>query len=283
MGYERIAVRPLAGALGAEISGGDLKHALGDNQLWSEIHRAFSEHLVIVFRDQALAPADLMAVGRRFGEPCRYPFVEGMADFPFVIEIVKEAAETRNFGNTWHSDGTYLPRPPLATLLYAVETPAQGGDTMFANQYRAYETLSPGMRRLLDGLAGVNSASLKRVGGRRQRHAIAAMKVQKAEEAVSHEAVHPVARTHPGTRRKALYLNRSHTIRFDGMTEEESLPLIDWLAAHASRPDFTCRVRWQPGTLTIWDNRCTLHYALNDYDGSRRVMQRLTVGAELPA
>jgi taurine dioxygenase len=282
MVYERIAVRPRAGALGAELSGVDLKNAPGDTQLWSEIHRAFLEHLVIVFRDQALAPADLMAIGRRFGEPCRYPFVEGMTDFPFIIEIVKEAAETKNFGNTWHSDGTYLPRPPLATLLYAVETPTQGGDTMFANQYRAYETLSPGMRRLLDGLAGVNSASLKRVGGRRQRHAIAAMKVQNTEEAVSHEAVHPVARTHPGTRRKALYLNRSHTIRFDGMTEEESLPLIDWLAAHAARPDFTCRVRWEPGTLTIWDNRCTQHYALNDYDGSRRVMRRLTVGAELP-
>ena len=283
MGYERITVRPLAGALGAEIGGVALTRALGDNRTWSEIHQAFLDHLVIVFRDQDLSPADLMAVGQRFGEPSHYPFVHGIDGYPFIFEIVKSAEERKNFGNAWHSDTTYLPRPPLATLLYAKETPSHGGDTLFANQYLAYETLSEGMRHLLDRLAGVNSAALKRGGGRANRHDdIAGMRVHNTADAEAYKAIHPVARTHPETGRKALYLNRSHTIRFEGMTEEESLPLIDWLADHAVQPEFTCRLAWRPGTLAIWDNRCVQHYAINDYHGQRRVMQRLTVGPEVP-
>ncbi|MBV9521649.1 MAG: TauD/TfdA family dioxygenase [Alphaproteobacteria bacterium] len=283
MAYETIEVRPLAGALGAEIAGVDLKRALGDNRAWSEIHRAFLDHLVIVFRGQALSPDDLMAVGRRFGEPSHYPFVKGMDDHPFIFEIVKAAHETKNFGGAWHSDTTYLPRPPLATLLYALETPEHGGDTLFANQYLAYETLSAGMRGLVDRLAGVNSAGLKNTGGRANRHDdIAGMKIHNTANAEAYEAVHPAARTHPETGRKALYVNRSHTIRFEDMTEAESQPLIDWLALHAVRPDHTCRLSWAPGTLAIWDNRCTQHYAINDYHGQRRVMQRLTVGPEMP-
>jgi taurine dioxygenase len=283
MGCERIEVRPLAGALGAEIGGVDLKRALGDNQTWSEIHQAFLDHLVLVFRDQQLSPEDLMEVGGRFGEPSHYPFVKGMDGYPYIFEIVKGEEETKNFGNAWHSDTTYLPRPPLATLLYAKETPRHGGDTLFANQYLAYEALTPGMRQLLDRLAGVNSASLKRGGGRANRHDdIAGMKVHNTANAEAYESVHPAARTHPETGRKALYLNRSHTIRFEDMTEEESQPLIDWLTLHATRPEFTCRARWEPGTLTVWDNRCVQHFAINDYHGQRRVMQRLTVGSEVP-
>jgi taurine dioxygenase len=282
MSYHRIAVRPLAGALGAEIDGVDLRR-LDDNETWSEIHHAFLAHLVIVFRDQELSLDDLMAVGRRFGEPSDYPFVKGIESHPQIFEIVKEPHETKNFGGAWHSDTTYLPRPPLATLLYAKETPSYGGDTLFANQYLAYEALSPGMQALCGRLAGVGSAALKRGGGRAARHDdIAAMKVQGTADAASFEAVHPVARTHPETGRKALYVNRSHTIRFDEMTEEESQPLIDFLAAQAVRPEFTCRVRWRPGTLTVWDNRCTQHFAVNDYTGQRRLMRRLTVGPETP-
>jgi taurine dioxygenase len=282
MGYETIAVRQLAGSIGAEIGGVDLRRELS-NQAWSEIHRAFLENLVVVFRDQDLSLDDLMAVGRRFGEPSDYPFVKGIDGYPQIFEIVKEPHEAKNFGGAWHSDSTYLPRPPLATLLYAKETPSHGGDTLFANQYLAYEALSDGMRAMLGRLKGVYSASLKRGGGRAARHDdIAGMKVQGTADAASYEAVHPVVRTHPGTGRKALYLNRSHTIRFEDMTEAESQPLIDYLAGHAARPEFTCRVQWAPGTLTIWDNRCAQHFAVNDYAGQRRVMQRLTVGPELP-
>jgi alpha-ketoglutarate-dependent taurine dioxygenase len=282
MAYETIEVRPLAGALGAEIDGLDLAREQG-NQTWSEIHRAFAEHLVIVFRDQDLSLDDMMAIGRRFGEPSDYPFVKGMDGYPQIFEIVKEAHESKNFGGAWHSDSTYLKRPPLATLLHARETPDCGGDTLFANQYLAYDALSDGMRDLLDGLVGVNNASLKSGGGRINRQGnIAGMKTQGLAEAESIEALHPVVRTHPVTGRKGLYVNRSHTVRFQDMTEAESEPLIGFLTTHAVRPEFTCRVRWAPGTLTIWDNRCAQHFAVNDYTGQRRVMRRLTVGPEVP-
>jgi len=256
--------------------------AIGERE-FQKVHDAFLRYSVLVFRDQQLDPDDLMRVGSRFGEPCFYPFVSGIEGYPYIFEVVKEEAETVNFGGNWHSDTTYLEQPPLATLLYALETPTHGGDTLFSNTYAAYDALSEAMRAMLDPLVGVNSASLKVTGGRRKMHStIGGMKVHDTEKADAYEAEHPVVRTHPHTGRKALYLSRSHTIRFRDMTEEESRPLIDFLQAHQKRPEFTCRVRWTPGTLTVWDNRCTQHCAINDYHGQRRRMRRLTVGAETP-
>ncbi|MGE0724419.1 MAG: TauD/TfdA dioxygenase family protein [Alphaproteobacteria bacterium] len=284
MGYDTIEVTPLAGSLGAEVGRVDLTR-VADNRTWDEIARAFAENVVLVFRDQQFTPDDLMAVGGRFGEPSFYPFVQGLPDHPYIFEIVKEPTDKINFGGNWHSDTTYLERPPLATLLYARETPTHGGDTLFANMYAAYDSLSDGMKETLGRLRGVNNAALKHyAGGRASYHAnIAKMTITQAQNADEVQAIHPVVRTHPVTGRKALYLNRSHTIRFDGWTEAESKPLIDFLAAHATRPEFTCRVRWRPGTLTVWDNRCAQHLAINDYHGQRRVMQRLTVGPQAPA
>jgi taurine dioxygenase len=274
-------VAPLAGALGAEITGVDLKHL--DGKGWEEIHRAFLKYSVLAIRDQGLEPADIMQVGAQFGEACHYPFVTGMEGFPYIFEVVKEENERVNFGGNWHSDTTYLKRPPLATLLYAVETPNHGGDTLFANTRAAYEALSEGMRKVVDTLIGVNSAGLKHGGGRHAMHqSIGAMKVHDTDTADRYEAEHPVARTHPETGRKALYCSRSHTIRFRDMTEEESAPLVNFLSQIQTKPEFTCRVRWAPGTLTIWDNRCTQHNAVNDYHGQRRRMRRLTVGAQIP-
>jgi taurine dioxygenase len=272
-------VEPLAGALGAEVRGLDLRK-LED---WKPVEQAFLQHSVLVFRDQEIEPADLMRIGGRFGEPCHYPFVTGMDGFPFIFEVIKEEEEKVNFGGNWHSDTAYLAQPPLATLLYALEVPASGGDTLFCNTAAAYDALSEGMRAMVDKLVGVNGAGLKVTGGRRKMHStIGSMKVHDTENADQYEAEHPVARTHPGTGRKALYVSRSHTIRFRGMSEEESRPLIDFLQAHQVRPEFTCRVRWAPGTLTVWDNRCTQHCAINDYHGQRRRMRRLTVGAQTP-
>ncbi|TMI02061.1 MAG: taurine dioxygenase, partial [Betaproteobacteria bacterium] len=266
-------IEPLAGALGAEIRGVSLPGP--DEDAWREIRRAFLEYAVLVFRDQALEPADLMRVGARFGEPCFYPFVTGMDGYPYIFEVVKAENEGTNFGGNWHSDTTYLEQPPLATLLYAVETPSRGGDTLFTSTRAAYDALSEGMRRLVDGLVGVNSAGLKHGGGRSAMHKkIGGMKVRDTDTADRYEAEHPAARTHPETGRKALYVSRSHTIRFKDMSEDESRPLIEWLQAHQTRPEFTCRVRWAPGTLTIWDNRCTQHNAINDYHGQRRRMRR---------
>jgi taurine dioxygenase len=274
-------IEPLAGALGAEVRGVSL--ASLDDAAWREVHRAFLEYAVLVFRDQTLELADLMRFGARFGEPAFYPFVTGIEGYPHIFEVVKEEEDRTNFGGNWHSDTTYLPQPPLATLLYALETPSHGGDTLFASTRAAYDALSEGMRTLLDGLVGVNSAGLKHGGGRKAMHSrISGMKVHDTEAAEQYEAEHPLVRTHPDTGRKALYLSRSHTIRFRGMTEEESRPLIDFLQLHQTRPEFTCRVRWAPGTLTVWDNRCTLHNAVNDYHGQRRRMRRLTVGPQTP-
>ena len=272
-------IEPLSGALGAEIRGIDLRNPADGGA----IHEAFLKYSVLVIREQKLEPDDLMRIGARFGEPCYYPFVSGIEGYPFIFEVVKEESETVNFGGNWHSDTTYLAQPPRATLLYALETPSHGGDTLFANTCAAYDALSEGMRAMLDKLVGVNSASLKVTGGRRKMHStIGGMKVHDTENADEYEAEHPAVRTHPETGRKALYVSRSHTIRFRDMSEEESRPLVDFLQAHQTRPEFTCRVRWSPGTLTIWDNRCTQHCAVNDYHGQRRRMQRLTVGPEAP-
>ena len=274
-------IEPLAGALGAEIRGVDLTR-LPDSG-WREVHEAFLRYSVLAIRDQRLEPADLMQVGARFGEPCPYPFVTGIDGFPYIFEVVKEESETTNFGGNWHSDTTYLQKPPLGTLLYAMETPTHGGDTLFTNTAAAYDALSDGMKSLLSGLVGVNSAALKHGGGRHQMHkTINSMKLHDIEKGSDFEAEHPAVRTHPQTGRKALYVSRSHTVRFRDMSEEESRPLVDFLQAHQTRPEFTCRVRWSPGTLTVWDNRCTQHNAVNDYHGQRRRMLRLTVGPQTP-
>ena len=274
-------IEPLAGALGAEVRGVNLNTL--DEGGWRELRDAFLKYSVLAIRDQKIEPEDLMRIGGRFGEPCHYPFVTGLKDFPFIFEVVKEESETVNFGGNWHSDTAYLSQPPLATLLYALEVPKHGGDTLFTSTRAAYDALSDGMRAMVDKLVGVNSAALKAGGGRSKMHStIGSMKVHDTDNADQYEAEHPAARTHPDTGRRALYVSRSHTIRFKDMSEEESRPLIDFLQAHQSRPEFTCRVRWQPGTLTIWDNRCTQHSAVNDYHGQRRRMRRLTVGAQTP-
>ena len=275
-------IAPLAGALGAEILGVDLRSLDGNG--WEEVHRAFLQYSVLAIRGQKLEPADIMKVGARFGEPCHYPFVTGMEDYPYIFEVVKEPEDKKNFGGAWHSDTTYLKQPPLATLLYAVETPSHGGDTLFTNTAAAYDALSDGMRKVVDTLVGVNSAELKYAGGRTAQHGkIKTMKIHDTESADQYLSEHPVARTHPDTGRKALYASRAHTTHIKGMTEEESAPLLGFLFQHQTRPEFTCRVRWAPGTLTVWDNRCTQHNAVNDYHGQRRRMRRLTVGAQTPS
>lgn len=281
MTYQTIEVRPIAGALGAEIVGVDLKKPL-DNQTWSEIHRAFHEHLAIYFRGQDLGAEHMMAFGRRFGEPAYYPFVKGIDGFPHIFEILKEPAMTKNFGGHWHSDSTYMEKPPLGTMLYAHETPSHGGDTLVANQYLAYESLSDGMKAMLGKLTGIYSASMKRAGGRGGTGDNPQMRIQNTEQAEAIESAHPVVRTHPETAKKALYVSSLHTARFEAMTEAESQPIVDYLQAQAVRPEFTARIKWEPGTLGIWDNRCVQHFAINDYHGQTRRMWRLTLGPEAP-
>jgi alpha-ketoglutarate-dependent taurine dioxygenase len=273
-----IEIRLLAGAIGAEIFGIDLAAPLDDETV-AAIRRAWLDHLVIFFRDQELPPAQFLAFTRHFGEAVEYPFVKGIEGFPEITPVVKLEQERVNFGGLWHSDTTYLEIPPMGTMLVAREVPPHGGDTLFANMYLAYESLSAGMRRLLDGLVAVNSsAKADTTKTREDRMRDGANPAARKE----YVAEHPVVRTHPETGRKALYVNGGHTMRFKGMTEEESAPLLRFLFAHQARPEFTCRFRWEVGSLAFWDNRCAQHNPINDYHGFRRVMHRVTLAGDRP-
>jgi taurine dioxygenase len=272
-------VEPVAGALGAEIDGVDLSREL-DPETTAEIRRAWLGHGVVFFRDQKLDPDRFLAFAHAIGKPTEYPFVPGLEGYPHIIAVTKLPHEKVNFGGIWHSDTTYLERPPTGTLLLAREVPPAGGDTLFANMYAAFEALSPGLQRALEALRAVNSSALADVSKTREDRIRDA--AGSAEAVREYEAVHPVVRTHPETGRKALFVNVAHTARFEDMTEEESRPLLQWLFQHQVRPEFTCRFRWRVGSLAIWDNRCTQHNPINDYHGWKRVMHRITLEGERP-
>jgi taurine dioxygenase len=279
--YRRITVTPIAGALGAEIGGVDLARDVEDPAVIAEIRRAWLDHLVVFFRDQAHLDSDgFLAFARTIGTPVEYPFVSGLDGYPEIIAVKKLAHETVNFGGIWHSDTTYLPEPPMATMLIAREIPPAGGDTMYANQHLAFERLSPAMQQLLTPLRAVSSSALADVSKTRED------RVKEAGDSGAqrvYEAAHPVVRTHPETGRKALFVNVAHTARFDGMTEEESRPLLEFLFQHQVRPELTARFRWTVGALALWDNRCVLHNPVNDYHGHQRVMHRITLAGDVPA
>ncbi len=282
--YQRIQVVPLAGSLGAEIGGVDLRRM--DDADFAEIHRAWLQHQVIYFRDQTMTPDEHLDFARRWGEIHIHPFNAPMEGYPEILQILKTEDATRNNGNRWHSDQMYTAAPAKATILLAREMPPYGGDTMFSNLYLAYETLSDGMKEMLSGLKGVHNGNSSKnfLGGSRAAQAkmgLIPTPQKDPDPDVQTVSVHPIIRTHPETGRKALYIG-SHTERFDGMTDDESKPLLDYLMAHTSRPEFICRVRWEVGTLTMWDNRCCQHYALNDYQGQRRCVHKITVKGDTP-
>lgn len=280
-----IEVRPVAGALGAEIGGVDLSRPL-DNAASAAIRRAFRDHLVLFFRGQRLTPEQQMDFTRLFGKLAVTPFVRPMEGYPYIVKVLKEAEERgiSTFGNAWHSDFTSEPEPPLGSVLYALETPDHGGDTMFANMCAAYDALSPGMKRMLDGAKAVHVGKPygTKYGPPKTMKTSASIEIERNRPEADREVAHPVVRTHPATGRKALYVNPIYTLRFADMTEEESRPVLEYLYEHAVRPEFTCRFRWTRGALALWDNRCTLHYAINDYDGSRRLMLRTMIAGDRP-
>jgi taurine dioxygenase len=276
--YRHIEVKPIAGALGAEIAGVDMARDL-DDEVVAEVRHALLDHLVIFLRNQKATPQQQLAFARRFGQPIEYPQLKGLPEAPMITPVVKLEHERHNFGGIWHSDTTYLAEPPMGSMLLAREVPPYGGDTMFANQYLAYETLSDGLRKTLDGLVGVSSSakadvSRTREDALKQAGAGATPKTLQAE--------HPIVRTHPETGRKALYTSDAHTACIKGWTEAESLPLLRFLWQHQVRPEFTCRFRWEVGSLAFWDNRCAMHNPINDYHGFRRVMHRITLAGDKP-
>lgn len=276
--HEKIRIHPLTTALGAEIEGVDLSKPLARETV-ATLRQALLDHLVIFFRDQDLTTDKYLAFAHAMGEPMEYPFVSGLPGASLITPVVKEADARVNFGGVWHSDTAYLEEPPKATMLLAREIPPFGGDTMFANQQLAFENLSERMQELLSGLIGVNS-SVRSDGIR--THVDRDVPQLDTNGTSGFIAEHPVVRTHPETGRKSLYINRGHTVRFQGMTEEESLPLLNFLFDHQVTDEFVCRFRWQPGSLALWDNRAVLHYPLNDYHGHRREMYRITLRGDKP-
>ena len=270
--YQHIRVAPISAALGAVIHGVDCRSDL-PSPVIDEIRKAWLEHLVVFFPEQDLEPAEQLAFARRFGVPVKYPMIQGMEEFPEVVEVIKLPHEKHNFGGIWHSDTTYLESPPTGALLLAKELPPVGGDTLFANMYLAYEALSEGMRKILDSLIVVQSSA--KAGASRSREDRLSDASGVAEQVL--EAEHPVVQTHPETGRKTLFVNYGHSIRFKNMTEAESKPLLDYLFAHQTQSEFTCRFQWAVGSMAMWDNRCTQHNPINDYHGFKRVMHRISI------
>ncbi len=270
-----LSIRKAAGALGAELSGVDLAQDLSDETI-AAIRAAFIEHQVIFFRGQSLEPEQQLRFGRRFGPLNVHPYVKGMADHAEVMEIIKEPADRTNFGGGWHSDMSFLEAPSIGSILYAVQTPDYGGDTLFASQVAAYEALSPGLKATLESLSAVHSAGREYSAKGQSAQKRESMQVAEAE-GLAGEFVHPVIKVHPETGRKALYVNPAFTMRFEGWSRRESKPLLDYLFEHSRYEAFTCRFRWEPGSVAFWDNRSVWHFALNDYPGQRRHMRRVTV------
>ncbi len=272
-----IDVRRVAGALGAEIGGVDLSQPLADETI-AAIRKALVEHQVIFFRDQTLTPEQQLAFGRRFGPLNIHPYVKGMAEHPEVMEIIKEPSDRINFGGGWHSDMSFLESPSIGSILYAVQTPDYGGDTLFASQAAAFDALSPGLQKTLEGLNAVHSAGREYAPTGASAQKRGSMQIAEAEGAVG-EFVHPMVKVHPETGRKALYVNPAFTMRIEGWSRRESKALLDYLFEHSRFEAFTCRFGWKPGSVAFWDNRSVWHFALNDYPGQRRHMRRVTVDA----
>ena len=272
-------VRPIAGVIGAEIVGLDLSGPISKETI-AELRAAFVDHHVLVFRDQDLTAEQQIEFGRRFGELDTHPFVEGNAEHPEIVDIVTEPDDAFNFGGGWHTDVTFLDEPDLGSILYAVDLPPVGGDTMFASQRAAHASLSSTMQSLLDGLVAEHSAH-RQYGAGGQSTRSKAIATKNANIA-SRRVEHPVVRTHPETGAKSLYVNRAFTTRIVGLHRAESDALLEFLFQHVVSERFTCRVHWEPGTVVMWDNRSVQHYALHDYAGHARRMRRITVKGDRP-
>ena len=282
-GRTALAVEPVAGALGASVTGIDLAQVSAPDEL-NGLRQALADHLVIFLPDQTLDLDDLERVTDLLGGRDVTPFVDPLEDRPYVIRVIKEPNDALNFANAWHSDLSYLPEPPAYTLLHAWDVPDHGGDTVWSNQYLAYDTLSRGLKSTLEGLRAVHSAGMAYgTGGLLdQVKDLTSMAIAPSPDAYA-EHVHPAVIVHPVTGKKALYLDPVYTTRFEGWTKEESRALLEQLYRHSINENFTCRLRWSVGTLAIWDNRCTMHNALNDYAGVRREMYRTSVKGGPPS
>jgi taurine dioxygenase len=274
MRNSRIEAHPTSGAIGAEIVGIDLSRDLEDSDV-EELRAAFNEYGVIFFREQNLSPEQHIAFAERFGQININRFFKAAPGYPQIAEVRKEPSQKANIGGGWHTDHSYDQVPALGSILLAREVPPFGGDTMFASMSHAYEALSDGLKRTLEQLRAVHSS--RHVFGAASRY------VKESDDRLGNtadatqDASHPVVVRHPETGRKTLYVNPGFTLHFEGWSAAESKPLLDFLYAHAARPEFQTRFRWREGSIAFWDNRATWHFAVNDYHGERRLMHRITL------
>ena len=261
-------ISPLTGAIGAEVRGVDLKRPL-DGVTFDTLHRAFLAHCVLVFRDQHIDENAQLGFARHWGEPYETPLLKYVPGFPALLRLTNPTKEYTST-ETWHYDAPHAAVPPKITVLSARVIPL-GGDTMWCNQYLAYERLSPGMQRMLAGV-------------RARFRATRLARYLRADADDVPSAVHPVIRTHPETGRKALYIGHPENVpHFEDMTVEESRPLVEYLYQHSQAPDTTYRHMWRKGDVLMWDNRCTMHYAVHDYGTQERELDRVTLRGEVPA
>lgn len=280
-----LRIERITGALGARIHGVDLRHPPSAAQR-AAIQCAFDEHLLLIFPGQPLlSPEEHMAFSELFGPHQDLPHIPLVEGYPRLQKVFAEASHVKGqvAGQNWHADSTFLPAPPMAVIMRAVELPAYGGDTSFVNVCQVFESLSPALQEFLCGLKAVHSAT--RLFGRaaREREVRLNMREGTDEDEGDKERVHPVVRTHPRTGRRGLFVNRVYTQRFEGWTAEESAPLLNHLYSLLDKPEHGLRASWHPGMVLMWDNRFTQHRAIFDYAGQRRLLVRTTIQGEVPA
>ncbi len=280
-----IRALPVAGALGAELEGVDLTRL--DEAQFDAIHAALLEHCVVFLHDQDITPAEQLAFARRFGEIHFHPYIQSLDAHPEIVEVIKTETDTYNFGGGWHTDQMFAEHPASITMLYAREVPGAGGDTLFANMYAAYDALSDGMRKLAGSLETVNQgdSSRHRTGMSRAQRYQRAKGIKLREDAPDEpeEVLHPLVRTHPETGQKSLYVNALFTTHIVGLTPLESQALLGFLYDHIVSSEFTVRLKWEPKTIALWDNRSTQHKPENDFFPQHRLMHRVTVSGDRPA
>ena len=277
--FNHIKVKPISGAMGAEVFDVDLSSEIS-SETWNEIKEAFHNFLVLIFRDQNLTDQQQFNFTQRFGKLIPHPYVKGLPEIPEIFKIIREPGESYSWDGFYHSDLMFLKKPPLGATLYAKECPPFGADTAFTNMYLAYDTLSDGMKDLLDGLEAENES------GNPEKYSNRYQSMEELGKKGAMGAVHPMVRVHPGTGKKALFSSLAFTKRIKGMTDKESAPILNFLYEHSKEAHLGCRLQWEKGSLALWDNRVCLHHAVADYFGEvskhRRVMQRCTIEGEEP-
>jgi len=269
-----IEVRKISGGVGVEIANVDISKPLS-NAEFSQIRDAFIDHGLIFFRDQNITPEQHIEFAERWAPININRFFAQVEGYEKIAQVLKEKDQLGNIGGGWHTDHSYDHIPAMGSILLARETPPVGGDTLFSCMYKAYETLSPGLQATLEGMRAIHSS--RHIFGEQSEYVKESGPRLKNADQATQDANHPVVITHPESGRKALYVNPAFTLHFDGWTKAESAPLLDYLYTHAARMEHTTRFQWQDGSSAFWDNRCTWHFALNDYHGERRLMHRITL------